>query len=69
MSWTSEWVDACSAAEKRAASQTCDRCGTQKVIGYSNLGIPLTACPSCSPSLVANGKRSVGDVWGYWESA
>ena len=63
MGWWNEWAEAGEKAKARAASETCDRCGGPKVLGYSNLGIPLTCCPTCSPSLVANGRRTVDEVF------
>lgn len=61
--WLNEWAAAGSAAADRATDTPCPRCGGAQTVGYSNLGIPLVACPSCSPSLVANGKRTVDEVW------
>ena len=61
--WLNEWVAAGTAAKERAARQTCE-CGTQKVSGYSNLGIPIVVCPKCSPWAVRNGKRSFDEVFG-----
>ena len=63
MSWLNEWTKAGTAAKERAEATPCPRCGGEQTIGYSNMGIPLVACPACSPSLVANGKRAVEDVW------
>lgn len=57
-------------ATARAAAERADRvheCGTKMEVGYSNLGIPVTACPTCAPTLVANGKRTVGEAWGFNE--
>jgi hypothetical protein len=66
MSFTSDWVAAARAAEISASVSYCD-CGAAKTVGYSDLGIPLVACPVCQPSLVANGRKSVGAAWGYQE--
>lgn len=64
---TKDWIDAGRAAAERAERESCETCGTPKVVGYSNLGVPMAICPTCSPSLAANGKRAVGDVFGIGE--
>ena len=66
MTWTGQWVEAANAAEERAAREKCPRCHTQKVLGYSNLGIPTTCCPNCSPDMLGS-KRTVGEAWGFSE--
>lgn len=63
-SWVREWSDAANAAELRARVTPCPRCGGVQRLGYSNLGIPLACCPTCSPGLAENGRRSVGEAWG-----
>lgn len=63
MSWAESFVAAGRAAEERAAAETCE-CGSEKTVGYSNLGIPVVCCPSCQPTLYANRKKPVGEAWG-----
>jgi hypothetical protein len=67
--WVEEWAATGASAQARAAASVCDRCGTVKAVGYSNMGIPIVVCPKCSPSLVENGKLSVGEAWGFRERA
>lgn len=64
--WTTDWVEVGRHAEARAAEEVCE-CGSQKVVGYSNMGIPVVVCPVCSSSLVANRHKPVGEAWGYEE--
>ena len=65
--YTSDWVEAGRHAREKAAA-TVHECGTQMVVGYSNLGVPMACCPTCSPTVAANAKRSIGEAWGYREA-
>lgn len=64
--YTEDWIAAGRAA-REAAAATVHSCGTQMVVGYSNLGVPMATCPTCSPSIAANAKRTIGEAWGYDE--
>jgi hypothetical protein len=64
MSYTTDWVAAGRSAEQRAA-EPCEHCGGGRVVGFSNLGVPIPACPTCQPTLVENGSKPVGEAWGF----
>jgi hypothetical protein len=63
MAFWNDWSHAANRAAERAAAETCAKCEAQKVVGYSNLGIPLVACPNCQPDLVRNGQRTVDEIF------
>lgn len=63
MSWWGDWSARAQAVAERAAGETCAKCGSQKAVGYSNLGIPVVACPDCQPDLVGNGQRTVDEIF------
>lgn len=67
MEFISEWAKVATEVKNRAESRTCGRCESPMTIGYSNLGIPVQACPSCMPGLVRNGQRPCGEAWGIEE--
>ena len=67
MSWLSDWAATATAVKANAEQETCPRCGTTKTVGYSNLGVPVKACPHCQGDLVENGRRPSGEVLGMEE--
>ena len=65
MGWLNEWASAATDLKDRLERKPrYHRCGTRMVLGYSNLGVGTAVCPKCSPELVRNGRRPIGDVMG-----
>ena len=58
----SVWLMVANEAQKKADAEKCPDHDVQKVVGYSNLGVPMAVCPVCSPSIADNAHKPVGDV-------
>jgi len=65
MAWLEEWANAATDLKDRLEREPqLHSCGTRMVLGYSNLGVGIAACPKCSPELIRNARRPIGDVMG-----
>lgn len=64
MGWLNEWAALGTKHAENAANRRCEGCGGRLTVGYSNMGIPIPACPTCHPDRVAMGQRSFDSVFG-----